>query len=57
MLFKRLADNRQDDSYATSMRRRRFQFFLDLLNSVPRPLTILDVGGTQDFWARLGFTG
>ena len=56
MLFKRLADNRQDDSYATAMRRRRFQFFLDLLDSVPRPLTILDVGGTQDFWERMGFT-
>lgn len=55
MLFKRIADNREDDSYATAMRRKRFGFFLDLLAGVPRPLTILDVGGTQGFWERMDF--
>ena len=54
-LFKKIADNHQDDSLATQMRRRRFQFFLSLLDTVPRPLTILDVGGTQGFWERMGF--
>jgi len=56
-LFKKIADNHQDDSYATQMRRRRFQHFLGLLNNVPHPLTILDVGGTQGFWERMGFVG
>ncbi|WP_095044289.1 class I SAM-dependent methyltransferase [Candidatus Promineifilum breve] len=37
------------------MRRQRFGLFLELLASVPRPLTILDVGGTQDFWERMDF--
>ena len=55
MLFKKIADNREDDSYATAMRRKRFGFFLDLLAGVPRPLTILDVGGTQGFWERMAF--
>ena len=56
-MFKKIADNHQDDSYATQMRRRRFQHFLGLLNNVPHPLTILDVGGTQGFWERMGFVG
>lgn len=55
MLFKRIADNREDDSLATSMRRKRFGMFLELLESVPRPLRILDVGGTQGFWERMAF--
>lgn len=55
MLFKKIADNREDDSYATVMRRKRFVFFLDLLAGVPRPLSILDVGGTQGFWERMAF--
>ena len=36
------------------MRRRRFAFFLSLLESVDRPLSILDVGGTQQFWDIMG---
>lgn len=54
-MFKKIADNHQDDSLATQMRRRRFQYFLSLLDIVPRPLTVLDVGGTQGFWERMGF--
>lgn len=54
-MFKKIVDNRQSDSYATQMRRRRFRHFQSLLDTVPRPLTILDVGGTQNFWERMGF--
>lgn len=36
------------------MRRRRFAFFLSLLSTVPRPIRILDVGGTQEFWDMMG---
>lgn len=57
MLFRRIADNREDDSLATSMRRKRFGMFLELLESVPRPLRILDVGGTQGYWERMAFVG
>jgi 2-polyprenyl-3-methyl-5-hydroxy-6-metoxy-1,4-benzoquinol methylase len=56
MLFERIADNRKNDSLATNMRRKRFGFFLSLLAGVPRPLRILDVGGTQGFWERMDFT-
>jgi hypothetical protein len=36
------------------MRRRRFEFFLSLLQRLQRPLKILDVGGTQEFWHSMG---
>jgi hypothetical protein len=56
LLFRKVADNRQDDSIATVMRRRRFAFFLSLLERLPQPISILDVGGTQNFWERMGLT-
>jgi hypothetical protein len=52
--LKAIADNRVAGSLATRMRRRRFAFFLSLLANVKRPITILDVGGTQDFWLMMG---
>jgi SAM-dependent methyltransferase len=53
-MLKTLGDNSDPTSLATRMRRRRFAFFLSLLESVDRPLTILDVGGTQQFWDIMG---
>jgi hypothetical protein len=55
-VVKNLADNRDPDSLATKLRQKRFAFFVRLLESVPRPLKILDVGGTQSFWERMRFT-
>lgn len=49
-LLKHLADNSSPNSLATKLRRRRFAFFRSLLESVTPPVTILDVGGTQQFW-------
>lgn len=37
------------------LRRRRFRFFVALLSSLPRPLCILDVGGTPAFWQQMAF--
>jgi SAM-dependent methyltransferase len=48
--LKRLADNSSPGSLATKLRRRRFAFFRSLLNKVKPPASILDVGGTQQFW-------
>ena len=53
-LLKRLGDNSNPGSLATRMRRRRFAFFLSLLDTVKRPVRILDVGGTQQFWDVMG---
>jgi hypothetical protein len=54
--LKKFFDNRQAGSLAARMRRRRFAFFLSLLDRVPRPAKILDVGGTQSFWEVMGHT-
>lgn len=42
-------------SIAINFRRKRFDFFKSLFTSLPRPLHILDVGGTQVFWEIMGF--
>src|SRR5712691_5904531 len=34
----------------TKIRTERFVLFRSLLSSLPRPVNILDVGGTQQFW-------
>src|SRR6266508_375472 len=55
-MFMKLADNRQADSLATKLRRMRFALFMCLVSSLPRPIKILDVGGSQIFWESMGFT-
>lgn len=56
-LLRRIADNTRSNSLATSMRRRRFALFTSLLARVPRPVSILDVGGTEGFWETMRFSG
>jgi SAM-dependent methyltransferase len=55
-LFSELADHRDATSVAARLRAKRVEFFSGLLASVPRPLTILDVGGTAEFWERIGLS-
>lgn len=49
-LIRRLADNSSERSLATRFRRRRFQLFRSLLDSMQGHVEVLDVGGTQRFW-------
>jgi SAM-dependent methyltransferase len=53
-LLGSVSDNSNPRSLATAMRRKRFAFFLSLLDAVPRPVRILDVGGVQQFWKMMG---
>ncbi|SRR5579875_2085059 len=39
----------------TKIRKRRFEFFKSFIASFPRPLSILDVGGTPEFWEKMEF--
>ena len=52
-LFSRIVDFRDPNSLSSRMRRRRLAFFEGLLDLLPRPVTILDVGGTAAFWQAL----
>lgn len=42
------------DRFTARIRRKRFAFFLELMASVPRPIRVLDVGGTPLFWEMMG---
>jgi len=53
-VFRKLADNTDPGSLATRMRRRRFAFFVQLIDRFPGELRVLDVGGTPQFWAMMG---
>jgi hypothetical protein len=53
--FEKLADNRREKSLASRLRKRRFSMFKQLLLSLPRPISILDVGGTPQFWQSMKF--
>jgi hypothetical protein len=53
-----LASSTAPDSLAAGFRRKRFALFQELLSSLGgSPVTILDVGGTQEFWEVMGFGG
>ena len=53
-MIKRMADNRDDQSLAVQFRRRRFAFFQSLLSRLDRPVHILDIGGTEEYWKTMG---
>ena len=50
-------DNADTASLAVKLRRRRFEFFLELLEGVPAPVKVLDVGGTARFWSTMPSSG
>lgn len=54
-IFSKFMDHRDPLSFAAQYRQRRLNFFTDLLATVPRPVKILDVGGTSAFWQALDF--
>lgn len=55
-LLKDIFYSRHPNGLGARLRRRRHAFFLSLIRSVPRPLTILDIGGTERYWRLLGFS-
>ena len=54
-IFTRFMDHRDPRSFAAQYGQRRLNFFVNLLATVPRPIRILDVGGTVSFWRALDF--
>lgn len=51
-----LADVRSEDSFSNRMRSRRFARFEALASKLERPLRIIDIGGTNEFWRQRGYT-
>jgi len=55
-MLKKIADNSNPESYSNKLRKRRFNIFLNQLNSIYKNnISILDVGGTYEFWELLKF--
>jgi SAM-dependent methyltransferase len=50
MLHKRFADNTNAGSVAARLRRQRFALFAALVDSLPGVVSVLDIGGTQQYW-------
>lgn len=57
MSIRRLADVNDPLSFANRLRGRRFARFESLTAASPRPLRIIDIGGTTAFWERRGWAG
>ena len=54
-LVRRVVDPSRQGSLSTNLRRRRLAPFISLLEALPRPVRMLDVGGTQAFWEAVGY--
>ncbi|MBI3289043.1 MAG: methyltransferase domain-containing protein [Elusimicrobia bacterium] len=51
-----VADSGVIGRWAHYFRLRRFALFRSLLETLDKPIRILDVGGTETFWERMGFS-
>ena len=54
-IVRKIYDTNLTDSWASKLRKKRFSLFTSILDSMPSPIKILDVGGTISFWKNLGF--
>ena len=52
-----MADDNSPDSFSHRMREHRFQRFERLAATLPRPLSVIDIGGTCRFWEQRGWAG
>jgi hypothetical protein len=55
--MRKLVDHRDRSSMAAAFRRRRFALFRSLVSPLPKPVSILDLGGEQSFWVGMGLAG
>lgn len=53
--LRKIVDHRDESTLAVSFRRKRFELFQSFIAPLPKPLTILDVGGEQRFWEIMRF--
>lgn len=54
--LRALADNSAKQSLASWFRKKRSKIFAALIVDLPKPLNILDLGGTEDFWIKTGLS-
>jgi 2-polyprenyl-3-methyl-5-hydroxy-6-metoxy-1,4-benzoquinol methylase len=54
-LVKKISHNTDKNSVSHAQRAKRFSFFLAKMNQLPKPISILDIGGTIGFWEAMNF--
>src|SRR5690242_8516724 len=52
-----LADDKSAGSLSHRLRERRFRLFEQLVADLPRPLNVIDLGGTNEYWEQRGWAG
>src|SRR3954467_4463908 len=55
--LRALADDKSAASLSHRLRARRFELFERMVADLPRPLRIIDLGGTNDYWEQRGWAG
>jgi hypothetical protein len=55
-ILKKLANPASSDSLANRTRQKNFNIFKDLFSRLSKPLKILDIGGTQEYWEKMNFS-
>ena len=55
--LQKIADNNNKKSLANKLRKNRFSNFRKRLNTLNKPISILDIGGTVNYWEQMNFTG
>lgn len=55
--LRKISNNQDSNSLANRLRRKRFKLFLGLVANLPRPVRIIDVGGTEVFWEQMKVAG
>lgn len=55
--LQQLADDGHANSISHRLRERRFRLFDQLVGALPRPIRILDIGGTTKYWQQRGWAG
>ncbi|MBL8017877.1 MAG: class I SAM-dependent methyltransferase [Ignavibacteria bacterium] len=56
-MLRNLFDNTRSTSLANSFRRKRLKLFLELAGKYKKPVKVLDVGGTKNYWKQMDLLG
>ena len=54
-MITKLGDNNDPKSLSHKLRTNRFRIFLSLIKDLPKPISVLDIGGTISFWDAMNF--
>lgn len=55
-ILRKLANPESTNSLATKTRLKNFNIFKGLLSNLSKPLRILDIGGTEQYWEKMNFS-